>query len=753
MTKQKLLGLLLLNGTILISISIFWFIPAPAGRSNLSIAPQNTERSPTTTEQNPLDDATAVVSQLVTPTLSQPVTDLPPVTESLDVTLDREINPRFALNPNGREPTYPIVPDPLLQQSRAPQAISSFNTPSLNFDGAPYGSANPPDVVGDIGRNHYIQMSNTKSGAQVNIYDKSGNALQATFMLETLGSNNCNQGKGDPIVLYDEAADRWLMSEFAYYGNHLCIYISQTADPQGAWYAYQFTTTYFPDYPKYAIWHDAYYIGVNEAQPSVFALERDKMLLGKSAQIIRKSIDPVWGGFDVMLPADIDGSAEPPADTPGLFMRQIDDDQLLTDPDPANDFLEIWAFTADFDTPANSTFTLIQSIPVAEFSSYFCSAGWYCVTQKGSSTKLDNLREPLMWRLQYRRFPEYAAITGNYVVNGDSNGQAAIRWFELRTADDTNWELHQEGTFAPNGHNYWMGSAAMDQSGNIALGYSIASNTLYPGLGYTGRLYTDTAGNMPYGDNSIIAGSSASSVGRWGDYQAMGIDPADGCTFWFTGQYIDSTSWNTRIASFRFPSCGDLLGSATISPAIATGEIGQPLTYTVSLTSTSPLTQTWSLTPNIVWSAVFTPTDVVLPPNGTGTAVVTVTMPFMPTDMVTESLQIDIVDQLGVTGMVTATAVVEAPKIVPATVAHQRGPTPTLVFDWADKPLCTTALYRSDEAFSSFGALNGDIKPLYEMVLDEQGEIGFYFIAVVCGSETAVSEKTGFMRFELNSGE
>ena len=292
-------------------------------------------------------------------------------------------------------------------------------------------------------------MINMVHGSNVNIYDKQGNLLQPTFTLETLGTGQCNQGKGDPVVLYDEAADRWLLSEFSFSGNILCVYISQTADPQGAWYAYQFATPYFPDYPKYGVWRDAYYVGVNELTPSVLAFERDKMLLGQPAQMIRRLLTPLWSGFDVILPADIDGGRLPPVGTPGYFVRQVDDDYLTSSPDPANDYLELWTFTADFTTPANSIFTKTQSIPVAEFSSYFCSAGWFCVTQKGSDEKLDNLREPLMWRLQYRHFSSHESLVGNYVVNADGNGRAAIRWFELRSTDGSTWQLHQEGTFAP----------------------------------------------------------------------------------------------------------------------------------------------------------------------------------------------------------------------------------------------------------------------------------------------------------------
>ena len=526
---------------------------------------------------------------------------------------------------------------------------AGFSETVVNIAGAGYTGVNPPDTVGDVGLNHYLQMINGSGGALLNIYDKSGALLSGPTAVDSLGTGNCANGLGDPIVLYDEAADRWMMSEFSNAGNEMCVYVSQTADPQGAWHAYQFLAPSFPDYPKYGVWHDAYYVGTNETQTAVYALERDKMLLGEPATMIRRVAADLWGSFDVVVPADFDGTRPPPADAPAYFLRQHDDE--LLSPGSANnseDYLEVWAFAADFDTPANSTFSKIADISLAEFSSYFCAAGWFCVEQQGSSTKLDNLREPIMWRVQYRNFGDYQSLVANFVVNGDGAGTAAIRWFELRTDANGGWALYQEGTFAPDSQNYyWMGSAALDQSGNLTLGYSVSGDTLYPSLGYAGRLVADPLGQMGQGAHMIVTGTAPSLSGRWGDYSALGVDPADGCTFWFTSQYMASSVWGTQIASFRFPHCGESSVAADFSPNESLGLLGTTLTRTVVLTNVGDLTGTFDLTTVSEWTSLVSPTSVTLLPNEMASLVLSVTIPLSATNEMTATTALKVTNELG----------------------------------------------------------------------------------------------------------
>jgi len=438
----------------------------------------------------------------------------------------------------------------------------SVPAPDLNFEGMPYTGVHPPDTVGEVGPNHYIQMVNSTVGTSVSIYDKGGSLVTGPFALDSLGSGACASGHGDPIVLYDGLADRWLMSEFASIGNHLCVYVSQSPDPiAGGWYWYDFPTPNFPDYPKYAVWPDAYYVSSNESLPAVYALDRQRMLLGQAATYQRFTAPPLGGfPFQALIPSDLDGATPPPAGAPNYFMRHRDDE--VHNPgsnDPSQDFVEVWELDVDFITPANSSFTGPLNIPVAEFDSTLCGlSAFLCFPQPGTSTRLDPLREVVMWRLQYRNFGSHETLVGNFVVDTNGANHGGIRWFELRKIGAGAWTLHQEGTFAPDEHHRWLGSIAMDGDGNIAMGYSISSQTVYPGIRYTGRLASDPSGTMPQGEYTVIDGAgSQTGTTRWGDYSSMNVDPSDDCTFWYTNEYMPATGgWRTRIASFRFPTCG-----------------------------------------------------------------------------------------------------------------------------------------------------------------------------------------------------
>ena len=458
--------------------------------------------------------------------------------------------------------------DPLLAVQRAAesaagrQAAKAFSTLRVNVAGQGFTGASPPDTVGDVGLDHYIQAVNDAGGTLYTVHSKTNGAIVAgPFTLSALGgSGACATGGGDPIVLYDELADRWLLSEFADSGNNLCIYISQTSDPiSGGWYNYRFTLAEFPDYPKYAVWPDAYYVGANESSPAVYALDRTNMLAGAAATFQRFAASSLNGfSFQVVAPADLDGASPPPAGAPGLFLRHRDDEAHNFGANNAGeDYLEIFTFAVDWDTPANSTLTGPVTIPVTEFDSDLCGlTSFSCIQQQGSATTLDPLREPVMNRPAFRNFGTHQSLVGCFATDVTGTDQAGIRWFELRRSGLGAWSLHQEGTYAPDTHNRWMPSIAMDGSGNLALGYNIASSTLYPGLRYTGRLAGDPLGTMPQGETVIINGSAASGSNRYGDYAAMCVDPANGCHFWFTGEYNAGADWSTRIASFSFDTCG-----------------------------------------------------------------------------------------------------------------------------------------------------------------------------------------------------
>ena len=434
------------------------------------------------------------------------------------------------------------------------------------------------------------------------IYNKAdGTVAAGPFALDSLGTGACANAHGDPIVLYDRLAGRWLLSEFTPPGTtNLCVYVSQTADPiSGGWFGYQFPTPDFPDYPKYAVWPDAYYVSTNESSPAVYALDRAQMLTGGTATSQRFTAPNLSGfSFQALTPSDLDGAAGPPSGAPGYFIRHRDDESHNPGSnDASQDFLEIWEFDVDFATPGNSTFTGPTNIAVSEFDSDLCGLfSFDCFPQPGTTTRLDPLREVVMWRSQYRNFGTHETLVGNLVTDVDGTDRGGIRWFELRRTGGA-WSLFQEGTYSPDATHRWMGSIAMDGAGNIALGYNAGSSTVFPGVRYTGRLSGDTLGTMPQVETTIVAGSGSNSSNRWGDYSSMNVDPADDCTFWHTNEYgTSSGTWNTQIASFRFSSCavGPSLPTLSINDVLViegdTGTTNATFTVTQSETSTQTVT-------------------------------------------------------------------------------------------------------------------------------------------------------------------
>jgi hypothetical protein len=465
-------------------------------------------------------------------------------------------------------PPMPQIKSLLLAPSLQPQAIYSapisFNRPLLNFQGQGYTGVAPPDTVGDVGPNHYIQMVNSLSGAKFKIYSKTGITLVKAKNLQDMASTAaCKTGQGDPIVLYDPLADRWLLSEMASksVGNHLCVYISKTSNPvSGGWWAYDFTTPNFPDYPHYAVQPDAYYVATNEDSPAVYALDRIKMLQGLPVATLdyNRHVAPKLPGFgfQAFTPADLDGKTPPPVGAPGYFVRQVDDELHYGAHTPKTDYLEIWALHADFIHPANSSFKKLPNVSVVDFNSALCGAKTPdCIPQRATSQRLDPLREITMWRVQYRNFGGSEKLVGNFTVDVNSNNHAGIRWFVLNKTANSNWLAIQQGTHSPDAANRWMGSIAMDGCGNIALGYSVSSGRVFPSIRYAGRMLYDAPGQLPQGENSIMQGSySQTAANRWGDYSSMNVDPSDDRTFWYTNEYVGRGGrWTTKIANFRFP--------------------------------------------------------------------------------------------------------------------------------------------------------------------------------------------------------
>lgn len=452
--------------------------------------------------------------------------------------------------------------DAAVQTSTGPLVLA---TNSLNFEGVgdtsntPSNPCNcaPPDTNGAVGATQYVQWVNTAfavynkpTGALVAGFPKAGNALWSGFGGVCETSND-----GDPIVQYDKLANRWVMTQFAVSSTPYtqCIAVSTTSDATGTYnrYAFQYGTG-FNDYPKLGVWPDGYYISYNIftngqtfAGSKACAFDRTAMLAGTAATQQCFQLSTSFGG---LLPSDLDGTTAPPADSPNFFMNF-----------GANS-LNLWKFHVDFANSANSTFTGPTSIAVATFSAA-CSGGGTCIPQPGTSNKLDSLADRLMYRLAYRNFVDHEALVVNHTVKVSGTKRAevdGVRWYEIRNPNGTP-SVFQQGTFSPDSTSRWMGSIAMDKFGNIALGYSASSSSVYPSIRFTGRVPTDALGTMQ-AESSILAGtaSQTGTLHRWGDYSSMSVDPIDDCTFWFTTEYIKTSgsfNWNTRIASFKMPGC------------------------------------------------------------------------------------------------------------------------------------------------------------------------------------------------------
>jgi hypothetical protein len=459
----------------------------------------------------------------------------------------------------------------LLQQDQVQGQAATilFNKQGITFQGV-----SPPDTVGDVGTDHYVQATNTAGGSAVLVLNKIDGSVNKTFILDTLnqgGDSFCSNGNGDPIVLFDQLASRWLLAEFSNFfdgGNRLCVYISTSDDATGTYFNYAFTAPSFPDYPKFGVWNDAYYIGTNEDSPAMYALQRSQMIIGASALIVRNSGPPELDFLINMIPpVDADGDLAPPTG-PGIYVRHVDDEaHSAYTPNPASDLFEIHTLAVNW-TALTATRTLIQSVQVADFDSTVCDFNFAgCVPQPGTTTRLFSIREFVMNRPQYRNFGTHETIVATWVTDADpGTDRHGVRWLELRKeAGASLWVVHQQNTFSPDATNRWMSSGMMNGGGDIAIGYSVSSSTVRPGIRITGRLSSDPLNQMD-NETSIVVGVGSSDIDRWGDYSAMAVDPVDDATFWYTNEYIPDNSgdWTTRIVKFTLGS-----GATTPSPTPA----------------------------------------------------------------------------------------------------------------------------------------------------------------------------------------
>jgi hypothetical protein len=486
--------------------------------------------------------------------LSPPLRDIKPIPAYTGPQAPERENPPIPLA------GHQDMPDPVVQHSfglLGEAVVPNMPAPSTSWNGinqaSGCGGCAPPDTNGDVGPNHYVQTVNSA----FQIWNKSGASLYGPAAINTIWSGfggPCQtRNDGDPVVLYDQLAGRWLMSQFtsaAPYNE--CIAISQTGDPTGAWYryAFQLSTSNFPDYPHFGVWPDGYYMSVNQfnngstyAGPRPYVFDRAKMLLGQPATF-QTTANALGSSVSPIHPADLDGAILPPAGTPNFFVR-------------FGSSIGLYKFSVNWTNPAATTWTNSANLTAAGFTQ-LCTTTRNCIPQPSTTTRLDGIGDRFMHRLAYRRFSDgRESMVINHSVNAGS-GVAGVRWYEIRNPSTTP-SIYQQGTYAPDSAYRWMGSIAMDKDGNMALGYSVSSSTVNPSIRYTGRLATDALGAMPQGETTLLAGTGRQvGVNRWGDYSSMSIDPSDDCTFWYTQEYNNSGAWawSTRIGAFKFPSCG-----------------------------------------------------------------------------------------------------------------------------------------------------------------------------------------------------
>jgi hypothetical protein len=502
--------------------------------------------------------------------------------------------------------------DPAVEAT-SPAATAAIGDTIANFEGLGQQDnfnllarrVNPPDPVGDVGPNHYVEMVNLTFA----VYSKTGTRLLGPLDLGSLWADfpieDCTDESGDPIVLYDQTTDRWLLTQFTTRGLnpmtptvpfYNCVAVSTSGDPTGAYYRYAFITQpdtedggyFFPDYPKYGVWRDSYIMttrdfGFDDRYGiSVYGLEKNKMVDGdpnaRAVQFfLEEGVVPLNLIGDGLLPPDLDGTTKPKNDVPAPIVGTQDDGGGYG---ATFDALNIWEFDVKWRSTPIASIALKAQLPVAAFDSIFpCGVvpgseppnARDCLPQPGitdGSRFLDILsyRQRPIHRLAYRNKGAFETMVTNQSVEA-LPGLGGTRWYEIRRTGGT-YSVHQQGTYAlPDGVHNWMGSIAADKNGNMALGYSVVSATdVFPGIRYTGRLSGDPLGQMTLGEGTVVNGTAAQTHvnSRWGDYTSMNVDPVDDCTFWYVNEYYTvegaamaplGNGWQTRIASFRLPGC------------------------------------------------------------------------------------------------------------------------------------------------------------------------------------------------------
>src|SRR6266446_4080696 len=561
----------------------------PTQQSNRSVGAQDAPGTQT-------PDVVRLIGPVI---LNKDLRDLPYIAPSHEFEEKRLMRYPHPEIPTPTEPTSAYQRfESLIKQIMSP--LPNIPGPLLTFDGMNSSQSGcmclPPDTDGDVGPSHYVQSVNSS----IKIFDKNGNPLNGpngttynSLFLTLVGTPCSGFNNGDGFVFYDHVADRWVVSDFAFPGTlpgagpfYQCVAVSQTGDPvSGGWFLYAIqhdraNPTWIVDYPKFAFWNsggspaqNAYYLTINLFDgPTlafegvrVFALDRASMLTGGAANSIAFNIPPAGLGDSYSLvPAGFRTG-----DSPALGR----DEFLLSVDSPATGGVTLtqvhgWKFHVDFGTPANSTLGIgvnhspNANIGVAEFVDAFTTTT-LLVPQNGTTVKLDTLGDKIMTPVVYQnRSGAESLWSSQTVILNYPNGPTAVRWYQFDVTggnfpatpvQQQSWNNGNDGLWR------WMPSIAVDQNGNMAIGYSTSSATQQPSIRYAGRLATDPLNNLGQGEAIMTAGGGhqTHSSGRWGDYSMTTIDPVDNLTFWHTNEYYPVTSsanWFTRVGTFQLPS-------------------------------------------------------------------------------------------------------------------------------------------------------------------------------------------------------
>ena len=446
----------------------------------------------------------------------------------------------------------PFIQDPALQKTNETETTDI--TILSNWEGLKSKYLRSDNNIA-VGPNHVVQMINSAGfSSYIRVWNKTGAMLinKATIM-DLTGEKDY----GDPNIIYDEKADRWLIS-FLYSNKDpkLILIASVTNDPTGAYYYYTFDTPGgFPDYEKLSVWGNSYVVTTAQGTPDVYVINRENVLSGTGATPVLHFPIPKFKNisWQAASPVQETGSLLIPEDEPAIIWRVWDN--MWHPPYSVIDQLELFALNINWADPLSSTMDGPIALPIETYNSDLCGINANsCLEQPGTDVRLWPLSNFITDKSKYMNFGDYQSIVGVHVCRVNAEGIAGQRWYELRKYPGGEWSVYQQGTYSPTNDHRFIGSISINADGSIALGYNITSSTIYPGMRMTGRAACDPLNNMTAPETISKSGTASNHSLDYGDYNSLVTDPVDG-SFWFSGQYNVSSKWSSNVVHFTINSC------------------------------------------------------------------------------------------------------------------------------------------------------------------------------------------------------